>query len=195
MAKLDKWFPFRFRRKKPKEKEAESGRRASSKSLQKMPARIPSLEFLNGGSLQRLVQSVFNDPFFREPFDRFADLERWFGDYSPNTFLPSIDITDEQDSLLVTAELPGMDKNDIQLLIEGDVLTLRGQKKNTDESKEKGVYRTERYYGYFHRTIPLPGDIDSDKVEAKFDKGLLTVRFPKKEQPEEKSTLIPIGEG
>ena len=133
MAKLEKWFPFRFKRKKAKGKKADIERTASSRQLQTMPTRISSLEFLNGDSLQRFAQSVFNDPFYCEPFDRFADLERWFGDYSPNKFLPSIDIADEQDALRVTAELPGMDKDDIQLLIEGDVLTLRGEKKNTEE--------------------------------------------------------------
>jgi len=90
-----------------------------------------------------------------------------------------VDVVDEEDALCVTAELPGMEKDDVQLQIESDALLIRGEKKHGEEKQEKGVYRSERYYGYFQRVIPLPADVDQEAVEATFEKGVLRVRLPK----------------
>ena len=103
-----------------------------------------------------------------------------------------MDVVDEEGALCVTAELPGMDQENIQLSVDNDVLTIRGEKRNEDESKEKGVFRTERYYGYFQRAVPLPSDVDVEKAEAKFKKGVLTVRLPKRAGATESARQIPI---
>jgi HSP20 family protein len=79
----------------------------------------------------------------------------------------------------VTAELPGVEREDLHTTIENGALVLRGEKKLDTRSEEKGCYRLERAYGAFMRTIPLPEDVDLEKVDAKFDKGVLTLRLQK----------------
>ena len=103
----------------------------------------------------------------------------WFGDFAPAPVLPAIDVSDEDEALKVTAELPGMSKDDIEVTVADGCLTLRGEKRHDDEQREKGVYRTERFYGYVHRALPLPDDVDGDAAEASFENGVLTVRLPK----------------
>ena len=122
-----------------------------------------------------------------------ASSDRWFGDFSPTRFSPTIDVVDEENALRVSAELPGMNKEDIHLSIDNDMLTIRGEKKNVEESRENGVFRSERFYGQFQRSIPLPGmDLDPEKVEATFDKGILMVRVPKRPEARPAARSIPV---
>jgi len=186
LKKLEKWFPFRFTRRKAEEKSA-AGDAASSTAMQ--PAWPGGQPF---GPFDQLARSLFNDPFFRDPIAGFGDPDRWFGDFSPSRFRPSVDVSDEDDALLVSAELPGLGKDDVDIQLQDDVLTIRGEKRNTAESRERGVYRTERSFGYFQRSIPLPGDLDYEGAEATFDSGVLTVRFPKLPESKEKTKSIPI---
>jgi HSP20 family protein len=117
--------------------------------------------------------------WLHDPFAGSSGLDRWFGDFSSSRFQPRIDVVDDGDELRITAELPGMDRGDLQTSIEDGVLVLRGEKKQDTRSEENGCYRLERAYGAFTRTIPLPDGIDTDKVDAKFDNGVLTLRLPK----------------
>ena len=184
MSTLQRWLPFKFRRKHADEKKAEI---AADKPI----AARPMASFF-GMPMSQLMQEAFGEPFFRETFSRFGDLDQWFGDFAPAKFQPKVDVVDEEGALRVTAELPGMSKDDVQLSIEDDVLTIRGEKRNEEESKENGVFRTERYYGYTQRAVPLPSSLNHDKAEATFDKGVLTVRFPKGAPTPDKGTEIPI---
>jgi HSP20 family protein len=127
----------------------------------------------------------------REPF---GGLESWFGDFSPARFMPTIDMADEGKHLKVTAELPGMDANDIEVNVQDGALMLRGEKKIENEDKDEGYYRTERSYGSFQRSVPLPSDVDTDHAEANFDKGVLTVRLPKT-QPQQQGKRLQIKSG
>ncbi|MGD8862482.1 MAG: Hsp20/alpha crystallin family protein [Myxococcales bacterium] len=188
MADLSRWLPFKSRRKSAEEKKSTAVQQRSEEA----GAGSSQLSPLFSSSMPQLMQRMFDEPFFTDPFAPMADLDRWFGDFAPARFQPSVDVVDEETALRVTAELPGMDKDDIQLNVEGDVLTIRGEKKNEEEKKEQGVFRTERYYGYFQRSIPLPRGIDLDRTEAEFKKGVLTVRLPKGAVKEEKGTSIPI---
>src|SRR4051794_10469402 len=115
----------------------------------------------------------FND-IFKRSFD-FAPstFSRW------NSFSPAVNVTETDKAFTVTAELPGMDEQDINLMLERDALLITGEKKNEVEHKDKGYYRMERTYGAFRREIPLPGQIDPEHVEATFKKGVLTVTLPK----------------
>ncbi|HJL15617.1 MAG TPA: Hsp20/alpha crystallin family protein [Sandaracinaceae bacterium LLY-WYZ-13_1] len=182
MADLDRWNPFKFRRKSNEQKQQEAPRTASS-ALSPLSRNHP---------MASLMESFFQDPFFRDPFTRFGEIDRWFGDFSPETFRPSVDVVDEEDAIKVSAELPGMTKDDVQLSIDDDTLTIRGEKRNEEESKENGCYRTERSYGMFQRSIPLPRDVDRDGVNASFDHGVLTVRLPKKGEVESGAKSIEI---
>ncbi len=94
-------------------------------------------------------------------------------------FIPSIDVVDTGEGIKITAELPGMEQNDIDISITKDVLNIKGEKKAEKEEKGKGFYRMERSYGSFNRTIPIPAEVDTDKVEATFKKGILTISLPK----------------
>lgn len=174
MADLKKWFPFKFKRNE--EKPAES--------KQNVPARATApggWGLMGFPQMDRLMQSMFNDDFFRQPFAAFRGDDAFFGDFSPAKFSPNVDIVDEGDFVKVSAELPGLSKDDVELSVHEGVLSLTGHKKHEEKKEEEGCYRTERYYGSFSRTIPLPRDLDYTKSEAKFDKGVLTVRFPKVE--------------
>ena len=193
MNKLERWLPFKFRRKSKEEKQSETARDtgrdvAIATSLPSYFRRSP----FSSPGMNQLMQSFFNDPFFRDPFGHLRELDRWFGDFSPARFQPTVDVVDEEDALCVTAELPGMSKDDVQLQIEGDMLVIRGEKKHEEEKKEKGIYRGERYYGYFERTVPLPSELDQEKAEAQFDKGVLRIRLPKRPREIEKGRKIQI---
>lgn len=107
------------------------------------------------------------------------DLDRWFGDFSPALFQPRLDVVDEGAALRISADLPGIDPKDIEVLAENGFLVLRGEKKHESRSDEQGCYRIERAFGAFERVLPLPEDVDVSRAEAKFDKGVLTLRLPK----------------
>jgi len=94
-------------------------------------------------------------------------------------FMPRLDVTENATSFTVTAELPGMDEKEIDLSISGDTLTIRGEKKEEKEDKNRNYYYSERSYGSFLRSIPLPGQVETDKVSASFRKGVLTITLPK----------------
>jgi HSP20 family protein len=108
------------------------------------------------------------------------------------TFSPSIDIKESDKDIRVSAELPGMDDKDIDVLLGKDSITIRGEKKEEKEDKAKDYYRMERSYGSFSRTIPLPAEVDTDKVKAEFKKGLLTVTLPKTAQAIKQTKKIAV---
>nr|ADI87696.1 molecular chaperone [uncultured Nitrospirae bacterium MY2-3C] len=94
-------------------------------------------------------------------------------------FEPRINVTEDDKEVRVSAELPGLDDKDIDLSLTKDSLTIKGEKKEEKEEKGTGYYHVERSYGAFSRTVPLPCEIDQDKVEASFKKGVLVVTLPK----------------
>ncbi|MBP1887355.1 Hsp20/alpha crystallin family protein [Sinorhizobium mexicanum] len=104
---------------------------------------------------------------------------------------PNVEVTDRDNEIKVTAELPGLDEKDIELSFSEGVLRLRGEKRAESEDKEKQF--SERYYGRFERRIPLGYDIDEGKVKASFKNGVLSVTLPKTEQSQSKSKRIAIG--
>jgi HSP20 family protein len=95
------------------------------------------------------------------------------------SFTPTVDVKESEKDFTVAAELPGMDDKDIEVSLGRDSLTIRGEKKEEKEDKGKNYYRIERSYGSFSRTIPLPAEVDVEKVKAEFKKGVLTVTAPK----------------
>jgi HSP20 family protein len=128
----------------------------------------------------RMMQAMFT-----EPIGSLDSVDRWFGDFSPSMFQPVIDVVDDDDVLRITAELPGMERQDVKITIEDGALVLRGEKKLESVKDEKGCYRTERAFGRFERVVPLPDDLDLDNADATFDKGVLTITIPKTKTAEE----------
>lgn len=194
MADLKKWFPFKFKR-------SQSG--GSNPGKSQVPARSTAAPMSPGvlfptfsPEMGRLMERMFSEPFFSRslpmPFTSSGKIDEFFGDFAPSTFSPSVDLVDEGSHIKVSAELPGLDKDDIELSVDEGTLTLRGTKKHETTTDEEGCYRTERFFGSFQRAIPLPMDVDLEKAEAKFDRGVLTVRFPKTAGAEPPQRRIPV---
>jgi HSP20 family protein len=129
------------------------------------------------------------DPFvtFRREMDRmFDDFFTGFGggrglQTASNwpAATPMIDVTETDKDVVVTAELPGLDDKDFEVTLAGDLLTIKGEKKSEHEEKNSDATYVERRYGSFSRTVRLPFEVGNEKVDAKYDKGVLTVRVPK----------------
>jgi HSP20 family protein len=154
---------------------------------------LPSMFSRNNdglGSLFHEIEKTFDDFSRRAPLAGFAG----FGN---GVAAPKIDVVEGKDGIEVTAELPGVDEKDIDITLANGVLTVRGEKKaERDETdKDKNWHVVERSYGSFSRTIALPYDPDSTKVEAKFDKGVLRIRLPKPVEIARKEKKIEIRKG
>ncbi len=122
---------------------------------------------------------LFRDEMNRlfDSFFRGFDVEPFGGRGA--TFSPKVDVVETEKQFAVTAELPGIDEKNIDVSIGRDSVTIKGEKKIEKEDKGKDYYRMERSYGSFSRTIPLPVEIETEKVDAEFKKGVLTVTLPK----------------
>jgi HSP20 family protein len=92
---------------------------------------------------------------------------------------PAVDIFDKGNELMLQIEVPGMKKEDIQIRLENNVLTVQGERKRESEIKEERFYRAERSYGAFSRSFTLPGTVSVDKIQAQYKDGVLTVNVPK----------------
>jgi HSP20 family protein len=103
---------------------------------------------------------------------------------------PALDVTEDEHALTVTAELPGLKKEDVRIQVENGVLSISGEKKVDEEKKERDWHRMERRYGAFHRAISLPNGIQTEKADAKFEDGVLTVTLPKREDVKPRTLTI-----
>lgn len=107
-------------------------------------------------------------------------------------FLPAIDVVEEKDSYLVKAELPGLAKEDVNVSLQDNYLTIKGEKKHETETKEANYYRCERSYGSFSRTVELPASVDAKKIDAHFKDGVLSVKLPKTEEAKPKQIEVKV---
>jgi len=125
---------------------------------------------------------------FRTAFDDLFD--RFFGDWglpvAREGWAPALDVSETEDALLVRAELPGVKAEDVNVSVEGNTLVLAGEKKESSEGGDENFRYAERRYGSFTRTVPLPGNIQADKIQAKYRDGVLTVTLPKSEEAKPK---------
>jgi len=107
-------------------------------------------------------------------------------------FTPAIDMYDKKDEIVVKVELPGLDKEDINLELSEDTLTLSGEMKREEEVKEADYYCCERAYGKFSRAIELPTKVRADQAEATFKSGILEIRLPKAEEAKPKQIKVHV---
>ncbi|WP_372922659.1 Hsp20/alpha crystallin family protein [Roseovarius sp.] len=136
--------------------------------------------------LQRQMNQAF-EAFWGQG-DRSTSGGGWpFGGHTPRT-----DVVETDDSVEITVELPGMEQSDVEVSLAGDALTVSGVKKVESKEDKKGYYLSERSYGAFSRSIPLPPGVDSDKADATFRNGLLKVRLPRSSEAKSKSRKIEI---
>jgi HSP20 family protein len=137
-------------------------------------------EFTPFTSLHREMNRLIDDMFNRFETGMPSLLGRpsnWPGGSWAGGSWPSLEVHASDNEVRVSAELPGMDEKDIEVLVDNDVLTIRGEKKSETEDKDRRF--SERYYGRFERRIPLSWEVDEDKIEASFRNGVLTVTLPK----------------
>lgn len=133
-------------------------------------------------ALQREVNRLFEDFFAMTPQER----EDWLMEY------PQIDVRETDKDLKVSAELPGMTDKDIEVLISGDSLTIKGEKKEEKEDKKENYRRMERRYGSFRRALQLPSEVKADNAQATFKNGVLEITIPKSEQAEKEKKKVEI---
>lgn len=142
---------------------------------------------------------VLRDPFFKE-FNTFSSrLNRLLGD-APHedqsdflgTWSPAVDIFDKAGEVVIHAELPGMKKEDIDVRVENNVLTIRGKKEQRDEVTEEGYFRSERHYGAFSRSFSLPTTVEPSKIAAQYKDGVLTLSIPKAEEAKPRQIEVKV---
>ncbi|MFO7298231.1 MAG: Hsp20/alpha crystallin family protein [Pseudomonadota bacterium] len=133
-------------------------------------------------SLRREVDRIF-DEFFNA-----------FGSFGQTglSLRPAVDIAEDDKELVISAEIPGLDEKDLEVSLAGDLLTIKGEKKAEHEERNGGAYYVERRYGSFSRSVRLPFQVDDQNVEAKYDKGVLTIRIPKPIEMQKAVRRIPI---
>jgi HSP20 family protein len=151
---------------------------------------VPSL-FRDGGrdpflSLHRQVNRLFDDVL--RGFD--SRLPSLGGVSAPGAAWPSVEISSGDKEIKVTAELPGLEQKDIEVLLDDGVLTLRGEKRSETDDRDRQF--SERYYGRFERHIPVGYEVKEDEVDARFRNGVLTVTLPKSEKAQSQVKRIDI---
>jgi HSP20 family protein len=135
------------------------------------------------------------DPFFMSPL---MDLDRFWSDFDAlaqrsTTYVPALDITETPESFVVSCELAGVPKENVKISLDGDVLTVHGEKKWEHEEKDAKMHRMERSYGSFSRSVRLPEDMmDPQQIKAQFKDGVLRITVPKRVRQETSATEIPI---
>jgi HSP20 family protein len=134
--------------------------------------------------------------------DPFRELATFFENFTePNgkdqltagTFMPAADVYEDEHNVILKLEIPGVNEEDLKVSVENNILTIQGERKFEKEEKEENFHRIERRYGSFTRTFRLPNTVDSDRVEAGYDKGILKITLAKR--AEAKPKQIKVGSG
>jgi len=125
-------------------------------------------------------------------FDRFFE-PRWDEFEAGGAWAPKLDVSETKDAYMVKAEIPGVDQKDLSVSLQNQILTIKGEKHKDKEEKDEKYHRVERSWGEFTRAIALPGAADTEKVNATFKEGVLTITLPK--TPAAKGTTIPVKAG
>lgn len=134
--------------------------------------------------------TLYRPMSFLDEVDRLA---RGFWDNAFETgFMPRLDMYEEKEELVVKIELPGVKKDDLDISLEDDILTIKAEKKQEEVTEEATYYARERSYGEYSRTISLPYHVDAEKVAATLKKGVLTVKLPKAEEAKTKHIAVNV---
>ncbi len=133
--------------------------------------------------MQREINRMFDD-FFRSDRDDTSLLA--------STWKPAVDIVEEDEAYVAKVELPGVNKDDVKITMQDNILTIRGEKKEEKKGKEGNAHRVERYYGSFQRSFSLPTSVKSDRIEAEYKDGILTINMPKAEEAKPKQIEVKV---
>ncbi len=143
---------------------------------------VPWKPFREITSFRKEMDNLLNRFFTRSPL-----AETWGEEW-----LPSMDITESAANIVVQAELPGLEAKDLDISLTEDVLTIKGEKKKEGETKDEHHHYSERYYGAFQRSFRLPASVQADKIEARFEKGVLKITLPKSEEAKKKEIKVKV---
>jgi HSP20 family protein len=135
-------------------------------------------------SLQNEMNKLFDLSLGRWPVRSSGLME--------SSWSPAVDVFDSKDNIMVKADIPGLRKEDIDIAVHGDTLTIRGEKKEEKETKDKNYVKTERFYGSFNRALTLPSEVDAGKVKASYKEGVLEITLPKKEDAKPKQIKVDV---
>lgn len=135
-------------------------------------------------SLRESMDKLFEDFFTRRPGPRLPTVAVW---------QPAVEVFDADHDIVVRAELPGIDPQDVEITVTEDVLTIKGQAKQMEEEKGKNYYRRELRYGAFSRSLALPGGVQGDQAKASYRNGILEIRVPKSEKAKPKTVKVDVG--
>jgi len=133
--------------------------------------------------IQREMNRMFNNFFRGDARDEDSALSSW---------TPAVDISEHDSEFVVKVEVPGVNKDDVKITLESNILTIRGEKKHEKETKEENYHRVERSYGSFQRSFTLPTTVKSDKIDAVYKDGILTVSLPKAEEAKPKQIEVKV---
>ena len=137
------------------------------------------------GRLSNLRDEI--DRLFEVPLAELARTSQLLSGWTP-----ALDVFEEKDNLIVKAELPGMKKDDIEISLHDGSLSISGERKSQTTSDDSEVYRSERFFGRFQRTVTLPTPVDAEKVKAQYKDGILTVTLPKTEEAKPKQIDVNV---
>ena len=147
-------------------------------------------------TLRNQIDRLFHDfqtGFLQAPSYRsLLDMEPFWRRDLGFTVTPAIDIVEKEKAFEVTAEIPGLDAKNVDVQLSDNVLTIKGEKQEEKEEKTKDRYVSERRYGSFRRSLQVLGSVDSNKIEANFKNGVLTVTMPKSPEAQKKEKTIPV---
>jgi HSP20 family protein len=135
-------------------------------------------------SFQQEMNRLFDDFFGRSALEPFGSFRGGW-----DAFSPRVDVAESDTDIVVSAELPGLDDEDIDVSLSRGMLTISGEKKQKEEKKGRGYYRVERSYGSFQRSIPVPSEVEDGKIEAVFKKGVLTITLPKASKAKDRKRI------
>ena len=150
----------------------------------------PRRPFLGLTGWERDMDRMLEDFFGRRTRPWWP--ERWFRTDEMELRPPTVDVFEEKDDIVVKAELPGIEKDNIDVNLTDRTLTIKGEKKKEEDIKEENYYRAERSYGSFLRTLELPNEVRAEKVKATFNNGILEVRMPKTEEAKAKEVKVKV---
>lgn len=143
--------------------------------------RDPAADFFSvGNRISRLLN------------DALGGFDWQYRDSAVAAWVPPVDIFEEADTIRIMTELPGVRPDDVKISLEGNVLTIHGQKQQIAEERTERVHRYERTYGAFERTFTLPATVDANQIKASYDLGVLTVTLPKVEQARPRQIQVEV---
>jgi len=121
--------------------------------------------------------------------------QQYYSDAGTAVWAPLVDISERKDAYLVTAELPGVKADEVEITFEDGLLTIQGERHFAHDSAEEKMHRTERFYGAFRRSITLPSHVEADKIEASAQDGVLQIMVPKAPEVQAKRIQVRVGQG